>query len=146
MPSQRKSELTSGQLRGYYEHLALVHQHYLEVDSLLAGELPSAIVQSFAGRHRAEWGDADDEGTGDTPGWVRQSSAWKLQQKRNSIENVMGNGHDPNSTYLNDEGEDEERGRLLPVDIEEREAKRERIAKIALNGESAIPTHAGEAD
>lgn len=112
----------------------MIRQHYLEVDSLLAGELPSAIVQSFASRQPSGWDDNED-GTGDTPGWVQQTSAWKVKQKRNSIENVLGNG--AAETYLNDTHvQDEERGRLLPEDLEEREAKRDRIARIALNGAS----------
>lgn len=136
---QRQDEADVGaQLRGYYEHLALVHQHYLEVDSLLAGELPSAIVQSFAGRNRPEWGgDEDEDGGGSqdiTPGWIKQSSSWKVQKKRDSIENVLGNG----TTDLNDEERDVggESSRLLPDSIEAREARRERVARLALNSAS----------
>ena len=134
-----------------------MHEHYLEVDSLLSGELPSAIVQSFAGRHRPEWPGDSDNGTPvpstssdlETPtGWSHVSSrvdAWKVQKKRDSIENVLGKGN--GVTNLNDEfvGDEErdighvhgqgEESRLLPENIEEREARRERIARLALNGE-----------
>lgn len=104
--------------------MAEIRDHYLEVDSLLSGELPSAIVQSFAGRN-LETEFAVPEGA--EPGWMKQ----KIQNKRNSIENVMGNG----VTDLN-EAEQGEGSRLIPEDLEEREARRERIARLALNSTS----------
>lgn len=119
------------------------------MDSLLSGELPSAIVQSFAGRHRPEWPGDPEEGTitpdGETPGggggWnraTRNVDAWKVKKKRDSIENVLGGS----GLILNDEErdigipEEGEGDKLLPENIEEREARRERIAKLALNGTS----------
>lgn len=137
-------------MRGYYEHLALIHEHYLEVDSLLSGELPSAIVQSFAGRHRPEWpGDAEDRDEISTPGgtgWSRVTSstdAWKVKKKRDSIENVLGSGIMDLNDRPGGEERDLEQGpeegegiRLLPENIEEREARRDRIARLALNGKS----------
>lgn len=141
-------------MRGYYEHLALLHEHYLEVDSLLSGELPSAIVQSFAGRHRPEWpGDAEDRDRdgSSTPGgtgWSRVTSsadAWRVKKKRDSIENVLGSGiMDLNDRPSGEErdleqgGDEGEGSRLLPENIEEREARRDRIARLALNGTSTL--------
>lgn len=127
------------QLRGYYQHLALIRDHYLEVDSLLSGELPVHIVQSFAGRKRDSgytWSDLEGAGEDDRPAWERHTSAWKVKKKRDSIDNILGEG-----TNVNLDEEDEERDvgegtRLIEEDIEQREARRERIAKLALNSSS----------
>jgi hypothetical protein len=133
-------------LKGYYEHLALIHQHYLEVDSLLSGELPANIVSSFAGRKRdsgQHWADLDnhtrgriseEDGGGDDerPYWERHTSAWKIKKKRASIDHILG--EDNGITNLNEEEQDIGEGtRLLSEDIEKRDARRERIAKLALN-------------
>lgn len=132
------------QLRGYYEHLALIHGHYLEVDSLLSGELPANIVSSFAGRKRdssQHWADLDNrgrssEGEGDDerPYWERHTSAWKIKKKRASIDHILG--EDNGITNLNDEEQEVGEGtRLLSEDIEQRDARREKIARLALNSE-----------
>jgi hypothetical protein len=135
-------------LRGYYEHLALIHQHYLEVDSLLSGELPANIVSSFAGRKRdsgQHWTELDNhghnrgrisegegEGYDERPYWERHTSAWKIKKKRASIDHILG--EDNGITNLNEEEQDIGEGtRLLSEDIEQRDARREKIAKLALN-------------
>ena len=132
------------QLRGYYEHLALIHGHYLEVDSLLSGELPANIVSSFAGRKRdsgQHWGEPEHdprssggEGDDERPYWERHTSAWKIKKKRASIDHILG--EDNGITNLNDEEQEVGEGtRLLSEDIEQRDARRERIARLALNSE-----------
>jgi hypothetical protein len=129
-------------LRGYYEHLALIHEHYSEVDSLLSGELPANIVSSFAGRKRdsANWGDLEYDvqghghGVDDRPEWERHTSAWKIKKKRASIDHILGEENGNGVANLNDEEQRIGEGtRLLSEDIEERDARRERIAKLALN-------------
>ena len=130
-------------MRGYYEHLALIHQHYLEVDSLLSGELPANIVSSFAGRKRdsANWGELEYdtrshvEGEDGRPEWERHTSAWRVKRKQASIDHILG---DENGVAnLNDEEQEIGEGtRLLSEDIDQREARREKIARLALNSES----------
>jgi len=129
-------------LRGYYEHLALIHEHYSEVDSLLSGELPANIVSSFAGRKRdsANWGDLeyDVQGQGhggdDRPEWERHTSAWKIKKKRASIDHILGEENGNGVANLNDEEQEIGEGtRLLSEGIEQRDARREKIARLALN-------------
>jgi hypothetical protein len=131
-------------LRGYYEHLALIHEHYSEVDSLLSGELPANIVSSFAGRKRdsANWGDLEYDvqghehghGVDDRPEWERHTSAWKIKKKRASIDHILGEVNGNGVANLNDEEQEIGEGtRLLSEDIEQRDARRERIARLALN-------------
>jgi hypothetical protein len=118
----------------------LIHEHYLEVDNLLSGELPTHIVQSFAGRKRDSgysWADLEDEARGggeyDRPSWERHTSAWKVKKKRDSIDNILGD-----HTNLNDDEERDvgEGTRLVEENIEQREARREKIARLALNSMS----------
>ena len=131
-------------MRGYYEYLALIHEHYLEVDSLLSGELPANIVSSFAGRKRdsANWGDLEydvsDQGNGhggdDRPDWERHTSAWKIKKKRASIDHILGEENGNGVANLNDEEQEIGEGtRLLSEDIEQRDARREKVARLALN-------------
>ena len=131
-------------MRGYYEHLALIHDHYCEVDSLLSGELPANIVSSFAGRKRdsANWGDLEydvsEQGHGhggdDRPDWERHTSAWKIKKKRASIDHILGDETGNGVANLNDEEQEIGEGtRLLSEDIEQRDARREKIARLALN-------------
>jgi hypothetical protein len=123
------------QLRPYYEHLALLHTHYLEVDQLLSGELPSTIVNSFQpGRSKthgsryiedmAEDVRAGDETPG-SPAWFRRGSASRLSKAHSET----------NGRRRSDAGEvDEEVGeRTTLLGAEKREERRERIARIALN-------------
>jgi hypothetical protein len=136
-------------LRGYYEHLALIHEHYSEVDSLLSGELPANIVSSFAGRKRdsANWGDLEYDvqghghghGVDDRPEWERHTSAWKIKKKRASIDHILGEENGNGVANLNDEEQEIGEGtRLLSEDIEQRDARREKIARLALNSERLI--------
>lgn len=110
-------------MRPYYRNLALLHEHYDEVDTLLSGELPSTIAQSFKQpTQRPSYTrmiiDLEDDaaGQGGTPPWIRRGSAWKVKKP----------------TERTDENEEDP---LLPQS-EARDAKRERIAKLALNGMS----------
>jgi len=120
-------------LRGYYEHLALIHEHYSEVDSLLSGELPANIVSSFAGRKRdSEQGHG--HGGDDRPDWERHTSAWKIKKKRASVDHILGGENGNGVANLNDEEQEIGEGtRLLSEDIEQRDARREKIARLALN-------------
>ncbi|KAK4689690.1 hypothetical protein P7C73_g421, partial [Tremellales sp. Uapishka_1] len=79
-----------------------------EVDSLLAGELPSTIARSF---RPPQYHDEPDEDGPDTPGLLRRESAWKIGDEQGR------------------EGETES---LLP-DSDQRDRKRERLASLALN-------------
>jgi hypothetical protein len=148
----------TAKLRGYYEHLSLIHEHYMEVDSLLSGELPVHIVQSFAGRKR-DWDDPrtpNSNGNGgeeDRPAWERHTSAWKLKKKRDSIDNILGEGVANLNPDLDDEerdvgsrsvvgegtallGQKRDQDQVEVEDSEQREARREKIARLALNSES----------
>lgn len=122
------------QLRPYYRSLARLYEHYAEVDALLSGELPSTIAQSFympqakpTGATQSREGsetipDADGE---ERPEWLRRGSVWKVHPKR------VANG-----APVGDEEEAGEGTALLGgVDKEE---KRERLAKVALNGKSLL--------
>jgi hypothetical protein len=122
----------------------LVHEHYLEVDNLLSGELPANIVSSFAGRKRdsANWGDLEYDVNGghgresqdERPEWERHTSAWKIKKKRASVDHILGDGNGNGVANMNDEEQEIGEGsRLLPEDSEEREARREKIARLALN-------------
>ncbi|ORY31810.1 hypothetical protein BCR39DRAFT_80831 [Naematelia encephala] len=113
-------------LRPYYENLALLHEHYAEVDGLLSGELPSAIAKSFQPAHSAfKVGrksytrmicDLEEE-VADSPALAlsRHESAWRINGR---------GGED-------DEAEVGEGTGLL--DGQKRDQRRERIAKLALN-------------
>ena len=124
--------------------MALIHEHYSEVDSLLSGELPANIVSSFAGRKRdsANWGDLEYDAQGhghghggdDRPEWERHTSAWKIKKKRASIDHILGEENGNGVANLNDEEQEIGEGtRLLSEDIEQRDARREKIARLALN-------------
>jgi hypothetical protein len=119
-------------LRGYYRHLATLRDHYQEVDSLLSGEIPSTIASSFRNpesRKRDGHGaglnvgmDADPALEGE--GW-RRNSAWKVDG--GTGRSASGAGHDDGD---GDVGE----GTGL-LDGQKREERRERLARIAINGE-----------
>jgi hypothetical protein len=126
----------------------------MEVDSLLSGELPVHIVQSFAGRKR-DWDDPRtpnsnaNGGEEDRPAWDRHTSAWKLKKKRDSIDNILGEGVANLNLDLNDEERDvgsrsagegtallgKKQDQDQVEDSEQREARREKIARLALNSE-----------
>ncbi|KAL7420475.1 hypothetical protein Q5752_004425 [Cryptotrichosporon argae] len=117
-------------LRSYYKNCALLQEHYAEVDALLSGELPSTIASSFhppprptrAKSYTRPHGDLVEDGDRDSsgderPGWSRRQSLWKV--KRNGVANS---------------NEHEEAGEDTPLlDAAEKEERRERIAKVALN-------------
>lgn len=150
-------------MRGYYQHLAQIRDHYAEVDQILSGELPSTIAHSFApGYHlhvRSPQSSpritaADADGSSQTPpAWLRRSSAWKSKQRGRSktrdsdgdrsndtdngkhVDGYFGAVDGPRgSRQANTDEEAGERSGLL--DPEERDRKKERTAKIALNGRS----------
>ncbi|GFZ50512.1 hypothetical protein JCM24511_08269 [Saitozyma sp. JCM 24511] len=119
-------------VRPYYEHLALLHEHYLEADALLAGELPSTIAKSFQpGAHKSYTrllGDLADEVAEEDPGasvWFRRGSAWRVNG------NGSGAGGEQGTIRLDGDTEVGEDTHLLQA--EKKEAKRDRIAKLALN-------------
>ncbi len=101
--------------------MALLKEHYTEVDGLLSGELPSTIAQSFRPParpsfhgHLSSGMDEDyEENLNHTPTWIRRSSAWKVRKPSN-----VGEGNENES--------------LLPTS-DERDAKRKKLAKLALN-------------
>jgi hypothetical protein len=128
------------QVRPYYEHLALLHEHYLEADALLAGELPSTIAKSFQpGAHKSYTrllGDLADEVADEDPGasvWFRRGSAWRVNGSGNG--NGSNVGGEQGTIRLDGDTEAGEDTHLL--EAEKKEAKRDRIAKLALNGESS---------
>jgi hypothetical protein len=122
------------QVRPYYEHLALLHEHYLEADALLAGELPSTIAKSFQpGAHKSYTrllGDLADEVAEEDPGasvWFRRGSAWRV--------NGNGSGAGGEQGTIRLDGDTEVGEDTHHLQAEKKEAKRDRIAKLALNGE-----------
>ncbi|WWC62941.1 uncharacterized protein I303_105539 [Kwoniella dejecticola CBS 10117] len=111
-------------VRGYYEYLSTIHDHYEEVDGLLSGTLPHDIAISFSPQRNyiQRIGDLEDEISG-TPG--RRHSAWKLKTSR-----MVRDTPQPDA---------EERTGLLDGfgggggGGGSKEEKRERLAKLALN-------------
>ncbi|WWD18783.1 hypothetical protein CI109_103238 [Kwoniella shandongensis] len=106
-------------LRPYYTNLALLHAHYLEVDSILSGSLPRNIALSFAPTTRTYSQRFEDIEEVLSPGLSRRGSAWKVKQSR-MHQNESENGDEAG----------EETG-LLGID--KREERREKLAKLALN-------------
>lgn len=124
------------QIRPYYNHLAQLKEHYLEVDSILSGSIPYTVATSFnaeAGpsRHKPLKSytqllqDLEDEAytSGDEhespEEWMRKGSTWKIRPKTGDRQH----------------GEEEEVGEETAlISGEEREERRDRIATIALYG------------
>ncbi|KAK8858889.1 hypothetical protein IAR55_003120 [Kwoniella newhampshirensis] len=109
-------------LRPYYSNLALLHKHYLEVDSLLSGSIPQNIALSFspARTYSQRFEDIEEVAS---PGFSRRGSAWQVKQSKVAQierEHDIGDGEDPG----------EETG-LLGID--KREERREKLARLALN-------------
>jgi hypothetical protein len=108
------------------------------------GNFQLISVSSFAGRKRdsANWGDLEYDvhghghghGVDDRPEWERHTSAWKIKKKRASIDHILGEENENGVASLNDEEQEIGEGtRLLSEDIEQRDARREKIARLALN-------------
>ncbi|WVQ84396.1 hypothetical protein IAT38_006548 [Cryptococcus sp. DSM 104549] len=114
-------------LRGYYTRLAVLHAHYTEVDSILSGTLPQNIALSFSpGRTYVQrLGDLEEEVA--SPGWGgRRASSWRIAPAENGNGNGNGHGH------AGEDGEEAGESTAL-MGIEEREAQREKIARLALH-------------
>jgi hypothetical protein len=76
----------------------------------------------------------------DRPAWERHTSAWKIKKKKDSIDHVLG--EDDRVNNLNDEEQEVgESSRLLVEDSDAREARRERIATLAINSEVICAVH-----
>ncbi|EIW67609.1 hypothetical protein TREMEDRAFT_33448 [Tremella mesenterica DSM 1558] len=112
--------------RPYYEHLAKLKDHYLEVDSLLSGELPTSIAKSFLPTTKSytrQVGDLEEEVRGNYfPAWLRRGSSWRANRERRE-------------RGIADDEEEGEREVLLPS---ERDERRERTARVALNVNTII--------
>ncbi len=125
----------SDQLRGYYEHMALLRDHYTEVDALLSGELPSTIANSFqpTKSYTRLVNDLEEEvnpNVNTIPRWLRRGSAWNMPRtgRREREARRIGNGHGNGDV----DPEAGERTGLLSA--EEKEERRDRLARLALNG------------
>ena len=99
-------------VRPYYLSLSALAGHYAEVDSLLSGSLPHIVATSF----RSPNDDISDYE--DTETWLRKNSTWSVRRARRESQLPASE-----ETGLLSEGK-------------AREAKRERLARIALNGTS----------
>lgn len=99
------------------------------MEGLLSGEMPSTIAKSFeASKHRIRGRQTGFENDGSPP-----------RDRSRSRDALQMNGKSPNRQKRPevDVGEEEEASETTGLmGISDREAKRERIAKIALNGES----------
>ncbi|CAD6579166.1 MAG: hypothetical protein TREMPRED_002417 [Tremellales sp. Tagirdzhanova-0007] len=114
-------------LRKYYQHLALLRDHYVEVDTLLSGELPSVIANSFQqtpvrSDTRLDLAEEIGPHVNKMPGWSRRESAWRASKRR---------ARDP----FPDPESGETTGLLS---AEEKEERRDRIARLALNVNTAV--------
>lgn len=107
--------------------MAQVYEHYLEVEALLAGEMPSHIAHSFeASKHGSRGRQAsvlvdDSVGSGSSP-----------KRRGNSRDSKSGKRKDNERAQVDLDEEAGEQTGLLSAS--EKEEKRERIARIALNG------------
>ncbi|KAJ9109796.1 hypothetical protein QFC20_003212 [Naganishia adeliensis] len=120
-------------LRGYYEKMALLKEAYTEVDELLASSLPSTIVTSFkpaANSLESDYIRGNDED-------LTSSHTWPKPDNNYGSLLMPHDGYHQRTVTLNDApdqgtGEDEP---LLP-NSQQREEKREKLNKLALNGKS----------
>ncbi|KAJ9113832.1 hypothetical protein QFC19_000025 [Naganishia cerealis] len=116
-------------LRKYYENMASLKESYEEVDALLASNLPSTIVTSFtagASSYGGTVGEIDEDPTA-AHGWTKQSDHY-YGALLAPHEAGHGGGNQSDNRQV---GEDEP---LLPTS-QQKEEKREKVAKLALNGE-----------
>lgn len=117
-------------MRQYYRDLAALHDHYIEVDGLLQGELPGKIASSFQAsrnsRHRTERGEIDYDTVNEHVHWNGGSQAGGKGKGR--VTPLVGDQEDVEYSG--------ERTGLLSS--EEKEAERERAAQIAINGMSRM--------
>jgi hypothetical protein len=120
------------QLRKYYENMELLREAYREVDELLASSLPSTIVTSFkpaANSLESAFLTDGDEDLSIPRDWRKPDATYGTLLSPN-------NGRDQRDVSLNDRPDDQagEDEPLLP-NSQQREEKREKLAKLALNGE-----------
>ncbi|KAI5452684.1 hypothetical protein NCC49_000433 [Naganishia albida] len=122
-------------LRKYYENMALLKEAYTEVDELLASSLPSTIVTSFkpaANSLEPDFLRGNDED-------LTSSHTWPKPDTNYGSLLTPHDGYRQGSVTLNNgpdhgAGEDEP---LLP-NSQQREEKREKLNKLALNVNFAI--------
>lgn len=116
--------------------MELLREAYKEVDELLASSLPSKIVTSFKpAPHSLESAFSAD---GDEDQAI--SRDWRKPDPTTYGALLTPNGErDPRNVSLNDGREDQagEEEPLLP-NSQQREEKREKLAKLALNGEPKL--------
>nr|ODN92490.1 hypothetical protein L203_00767 [Cryptococcus depauperatus CBS 7841] len=111
--SEKEIHKLPKKLRPYYTKLAVLHRHYVEVDSILSGSLPANIALSFAPSRSYVERLRDLEEEIASPGW-RRGSYWRINGNRE------GNRQE--------QEEAEETTALLGSKVE----KRERIAHLAI--------------
>ncbi|WVR06633.1 hypothetical protein IAU60_003665 [Kwoniella sp. DSM 27419] len=110
-------------LRPYYQQLAVLADHYKEVDSLLSGSLPQDIAMSFSPQqgYMHQHGDIDHGGA-----WGRRTSAWKIAQSRSAQQQEPGDEEEPSEhTGLLSHLREGQGG--------SKEERRENLARLALN-------------
>ncbi|WVQ92707.1 hypothetical protein IAS59_006522 [Cryptococcus gattii] len=105
-------------LRPYYRNLALLHEHYLEVDGILSGELTHNIALSFAPSrtYLQRLGDLEEELA--SPKATRRDSYWRVNGERGANGDRDGNGNPGEGTPLLGDAKAE---------------RREKLARLALN-------------
>lgn len=105
-------------LRPYYRNLALLHEHYLEVDGILSGELTHNIALSFAPSrtYLQRLGDLEEELA--SPKATRRDSYWRVNGARGANGDRDGNGNPGEGT---------------PLLADAKAERREKLARLALN-------------
>lgn len=126
----------SFQLRKYYENMALLKEAYTEVDELLASSLPSTIVTSFkpaANSLEPDFLRGNDED-------LTSSHTWPKPDTNYGSLLTPHDGYHQGSITLND-GPDHGAGEDVPLlpNSQQREEKREKLNKLALNGKPLRP-------
>jgi hypothetical protein len=117
-------------MRKYYEDMAALKAAYEEVDALLASSLPTAIVTSFkpaVSAYGGALGDMEEE--------FMATRAFSKQSDRQA--GLLSLPRDTRHGAESERGDEQAREDepLLPSS-QQKEEKREKIAKLALNGES----------
>ncbi|UOH85403.1 hypothetical protein LQV05_002225 [Cryptococcus neoformans] len=105
-------------LRPYYRNLAILREHYLEVDGILSGELTHNIALSFAPSrtYMQRLGDLEEEVA--SPKAARRDSYWGMNGAGGGVE-------------IGDENGDPREGTPLLADA--KAERREKLARLALN-------------
>lgn len=105
-------------LRPYYRNLALLREHYLEVDGILSGELTHNIALSFtpSRTYMQRLGDLEEEVA--SPKAARRDSYWRTNGAR---------GADGYGDENGDPGEE------TPLLADAKAERREKLARLALS-------------